>query len=66
MDALFLDETFDRCNLLKQLSVTNLVSGEDGPRKQEESGGSDLQDLYLRQVEAATTRLRQYLEVLTN
>ena len=72
LDNLFLDETFDRCKLLRQLSVTNLATANASkapvtkvPLRNEDEV-EDMQDIYLRQVEGATTRLRDYLDVLTN
>ena len=58
IDGLLLNETYDRCKVLKQLSVTNLgVSGSDSPSPVS-SSNRELQDIYLKQLEGATARIR--------
>lgn len=53
LDKLFLSDNFDRCKLLKHLSVTN-IKGPDASHKRSTNAASDqedLQDIYLKQVE---------------
>ena len=58
-------DDFDRCKMLKQLSITNLVETKTSGKQQNE-GSDDTQDSQLRMVEKATVRTKQYLETLTN
>ena len=72
LDQLFLmadsgnmnDDTFNRCHVLRQLSVTNLIQDVKG--KNEDDSTEDAQDSYLKQLEKAKSRLKEYLETLTN
>ena len=54
LDAMFLDESFDRCKLLRQLSVTNLATANASKaivtkvKLSNEDEVEDMQDIYLR------------------
>lgn len=68
LDKLFLSDTFDRFKLLKHLSVTNIKIPDVSSKRATHTtfDQEDLQDFYLKQVEQATKRVKNYLEVLTN